>query len=71
MYKNNIYTYKISIRGENVASILSYLFVDSAPNVKDGKDYESPLREFDAKVQDTDFEDFYKMINTGYEKGKS
>lgn len=59
-------------RGSNIAKILSYLFVDSAPNhpnVKDGKDYETSLRQiFDEKVQDIEFEEFYKKINTGYEK---
>ena len=62
-----IYT-AMRFRGENIANILSYLFVDTAPNVKDGKDYQAALRAFDSKVQDTDFDDFYKKINTGYEK---
>ena len=54
-------------RGENIANILSYLFVDSVPNVKDKK-YESALKKFDAKIQDIDFDEFYRKINTGYEK---
>ena len=54
-------------KGDNIGDILSYLFVDNAPNLK-SKKYELSLKKFDTKIEDKDFDQFYKQINTGYEK---
>ena len=61
-----LFKYSVRFKGDNLADVLSYIFVEGKDDNDDKDVYKQKIANFDKELKDPDFDIFYKQINNGY-----